>query len=286
MTENSLYVLLKEIIRFVPERKINMKLGIIASPKEESFKMARSKGLDFLEFCINPVNNAEEFFNDLPRIKQWMEEYGVEVGSVGRWKSNRIDEKGNIIPEELELSYRLIDAANYLNCTNFVCGCNYVDTLSYYENCTAAIEYFSKLIEYSRDKNVRISTYNCRKVNFVHNPMAWTIIHGHLKELGIKYDPSHSRYAGADYLKEIAEWGDRIYHFHVKGSLIIGGQRFDDPPAGLDQTDWGAVISILLAKNYTGGLSIEPHSSVWTGELGDKGVDFTINYMKKLLFRD
>jgi sugar phosphate isomerase/epimerase len=65
--------------------------------------------------------------------------------------------------------------------------------------------------------------------------------------------------------------------------LIIDGKRFDDPPAGLDQTDWGAFFSILYAKNYQGGLSIEPHSQVWKGELGEKGVNFTVNYMKKLL---
>ena len=42
-------------------------------------------------------------------------------------------------------------------------------------------------------------------------------------------------------------------------------------------------MSILYAKGYNGGLSIEPHSENWRGELGKKGVDFTINYMKKLI---
>lgn len=262
-----------------------MKLGIIALPREESFLFAKQKGLDFVEFCINPGVDAGKFLSDLGKLKEWMEQYGVGIQSIGRWKSERIDRKGNIIGDELELSYKLIDAASSVGCHNFVCGCNYVEELSYYENCTSAVKYFEKLITYGRERGVKISTYNCRKVNFVHNPMAWTVIHGHLKELGIKYDPSHSRYAGADYLKEAAEWGDRFYHVHLKGSLIIDGQRFDDPPAGLDQTDWKAFISILYAKKYAGGLSIEPHSPVWTGELGNKGVDFTIQYMKKILFQ-
>jgi len=42
-----------------------------------------------------------------------------------------------------------------------------------YENVTRAIELFSKLIEYGKTKQVDISTYNCRKLNFVHSPMAW-----------------------------------------------------------------------------------------------------------------
>lgn len=262
-----------------------MKLGIIAQPVRESFIAAQQKGLDFLEFCINPNNDADEFLGHLRQIREWMIESKVSVQSIGRWKSNRIDADGQPIEHELELSYRLIDAAAALACPNFVCGCNFVEGLSYYQNCTSAIEYLNKLITYAKGSGIRISTYNCRKVNFIHNPMAWTMIHGHIDGLGIKYDPSHSRYAGADYLCETAEWGDRIYHVHLKGSLIVNGQRFDDPPAGLDQTDWKSFLSILHAKQFSGGLSIEPHSATWTGELGERGVDYTIAYMKKLIFR-
>lgn len=260
-----------------------MKLGIIRLPREESFIMAQSKGLDFLEFCINKGYETDDFFNSVGSLKAWSIQYNVAIGSIGRWKSERIDAKGKVIEAELELSYRLIDAALELGCPNFVCGCNYVDELSYYENCTAAMEYLGKLLEYSKGKSINISTYNCRKGNFIYNPMAWTIIHGHLKDLGIKYDPAHSIYDGMDYLKEMADWGDRIKHVHIKGSLIIAGKRFDDPPAGMDQTNWPAFMSILYAKNYAGGLSLEPHSSVWLGELESKGIDFSIEYMRKLI---
>jgi sugar phosphate isomerase/epimerase len=265
--------------------EVRMKLGMIALPKEESFISAQQKGLDFLEFCINTNHDADGFLGSIKGIRECMEEYGVVVQSIGRWKSERINRDGSLNEAELELSYRLIDAADFLGCSNFVCGCNYIEELSYYQNCTSAMEYLSKLLDYGKRKGVRISTYNCRKVNFIHSPMAWTIIHGHLKDLGIKYDPSHSRYAGADYLKEMAEWGDRFCHVHLKGSLIVDGQRFDDPPAGMDQTDWKSFLSILRAKNYTGGLSIEPHSPVWTGTMGEQGVEFTIRYMKEMLFR-
>ena len=270
-----------------------MKLGIIAPPVEESFKMAQQKGLSFLEFCINANKNLEivdytnikEFCSNIEQVKAWINKYGVKVGSIGRWGSNRIDIQGKIVEAELEASYNLIDAASKLGCEHFVCGCNYVEELSFYENCKAAIDYFSKLIEYGKSRGVKISTYNCRWNNFVHSSMTWTIIHGHLKDLGIKFDPSHTRYAGGDYLKEMHDWGERFYHVHIKGSLIIDGKRFDDPPAGLDQTDWGVFMAILYAKKYEGGLSIEPHSPNWRGEIGEKGVDFTISYINKFLFK-
>lgn len=262
-----------------------MRLGIIADPKIESFDYALEKGLQFLEFCINVGQDTSVLTDRIPVFQEAMLRTGVTVGSIGRWGSDRIAPDGSLVEEELQISYRLIDAASELGCPNFVCGVNYVEELSFYQNCTSAIGYFSKLIDYARDKGVTVSVYNCRWNNFVHGPKTWEIIAGHLPELGIKFDPSHSRYDGGDYLKEMADWGHRFKHVHIKGSVIIGGQRFDDPPAGLDQTDWGTFMAVLYAKGYDRTLSIEPHSKVWSGELGDKGVDFTIGYMNKLLLR-
>ncbi|NMA84041.1 MAG: sugar phosphate isomerase/epimerase [Epulopiscium sp.] len=260
-----------------------MKLGIIADYTEKSFQIAKDKGLAFMEFCINIGHSIEQFLSSIDDINRWSHDYNVKVGSVGRWGSDRIDTQGKIIQEELQLTYQLIDATAALGCSNFVCGCNYRDELSYFENCAAAINYFTTLIEYAAPKGVKISVYNCRWNNFVHSDPAWTLIHGHVKELGIKYDPSHCYYAGGNYLEEMKQWAHRFYHVHVKGSLAIGGKRYDDPPAGLDQTNWGVFMAILYAEKYKGGLSIEPHSSNWQGELGEKGVDFTIKYMQQFL---
>ncbi|WP_274362846.1 sugar phosphate isomerase/epimerase family protein [Paenibacillus thermotolerans] len=262
-----------------------MKLGIIASPKAESFEYAKRLGLEFVEFCINIGNDAKEFKGLAAELKEASIRTGVGVGSIGRWGPGRIAKDGSIIEEELQAAYALIDASSELGCPVFVSGCNYVEERSYYENITSAIEFFSKLIEYGKGKGVRIATYNCHWNNFIVNDTAWNLIHGHLPELGIKYDPSHARYAGQDYLKEMKDWGSRFLHVHIKGSVIIDGERFDDPPAGLDQTDWGTFMAILYGVGYQGGLSIEPHSNVWTGELGDKGVEFTVKYMNRFLFR-
>ena len=261
-----------------------MNLGIIATPTEESFQKAMQRGLDFIEVCVNEGQDVEAFYNNRENLLKWKNEYGIAISSIGRWKSLRIDEKGKVIEDELERCFKLIDVASELGCTNFVSGCNYVEELSFFENCSSAIQFFSLLIDYAKPKGVNVSTYNCRKVNFVNNPEVWKIVHGHLKDLGIKFDPSHSRYFGGDYLQETLDWGDRFKHVHLKGSMIINGQRVDDPPAGLDQTDWKTFISLLRVKGYKGGLSIEPHSPVWTGGLGEKGIDFTIDYMKKLAF--
>lgn len=263
-----------------------MELGIITKTlSEDSFREAKALGLDFVEYCINGGDDGTEFFSAVPQIKEWVSKYQVKVGSVGRWKAMILREDGSIDPLEQDLAFRLMEAADALGCDNYVCGCNYADALSYYDNCTQAIDFFSAVLAH-RPEGMKVSAYNCRKGgNFVNNPMAWTVIHGHLQELGIKFDPSHARYAGEDYLKDVKEWGHRFYHVHLKGSMIVNGERVDDPPAGLDDTNWPVFLSLLRASGYDRGLSIEPHSPIWNGTLGEQGLRYTVDYMNRLLFR-
>lgn len=261
-----------------------MKLGRIAWITEEDFRSAKERGMAFIELDVN--DRAQEFLDHAAEIKERSQRYETPVGAVGRWGSDRITADG-INEEELTLEKRLIDETANLGCGIYITGCNYVEALSFYENCTLAIRYFEQLIAYGKEKGVRIATYNCRWNNFVCTPEVYRIIHGYLKDLWIKYDPSHSIYDGGDYLQEARDWGDRFLHVHLKGSLVIGGERFDDPPAGMDQTNWPAFLAILYAKGYeekgSGQLSIEPHSPNWKGELGEKGIDYTIRYFRNLI---
>lgn len=261
-----------------------MTLGRIAAAREQSFIQAKAMGLDFLEFTVDIGNDGKAFVASVGQLKQWSEETGVKVASIGRWKTDRIHEDGSLIEEELQICFNLIDAAATLGCTNFVSGCNYVESRSYLENCLSAIDFYTALMAYGRSKGVRISSATCYKNNFVNNPSAWQVIHGHLPELGIKYDPFHRILVGADYLKELKDWGHRIYHVHLKGSLAIDGERVDDPIPGMDQTNWPLFVSILYAKGYEGGLSIEPHSSYLKGERELKSIEFAANYFRKMMF--
>lgn len=259
-----------------------MKLGIIAPVAEESFRYAQDLGLDFVEFCINGPDHGQLLRQYEKEIPQWISYYGVSIGSIGRWKSDILLPDGTIDPEEQKLAGELAEFSAKFHCPNYICGCNYVPSVSKFSNFAAAITFFQGVLD-SAPAGVSVSVYNCRKKNFVNTPEAWSLVLGHLPQLGIKFDPSHSRYAGSDYLQELADWGDRVRHVHLKGSLLVGGQRIDDPPAGLDQTDWKSVLNILRAKGYTGGLSIEPHSPVWQGDLGERGIRYTIQYFRSLM---
>ncbi|MGI6772069.1 MAG: sugar phosphate isomerase/epimerase [Clostridiales bacterium] len=263
-----------------------MTLGIITSWSEEGFKYVADLGLKAAEFCYNVGLDSNELKALVPDLKKWSEKYDVKVMSIGRWGSFKFDEEtGEMIEEEVQHNLNLIDVCGELGCPVFNTGINYVESKSFYENCNNAIAYLKRLADYGRDKNVKIAVYNCDWKNFVRDPETWKIVLGALPEVGIKYDPSHCINCGsADYLGEIAEWGKRIFHFHIKGTLNYCGKHLDDPPAGLDMVQWRPIMGLLYKHGYDGMLSIEPHSRTWCGKLGDWGVKLTIDYISKMVY--
>jgi len=255
-----------------------MKLGIIAGWKENDFKMAKRHGLSFLEFCVNVgINVAEVFTPCIPDIKANMEKYGVGVGSIGRWASYRIKEDGTISDEEFKADCLLIDACVELGSPVFVCGCNPVRGKTREEMYEIAVAYFTKLVEYASPKGIKVAICNCSWNNCIHQPRDWAYVLPRVPGLSLKYDASHAKNEGRDFMAEIRDWGDKFAHFHIKGNLTINGSVYDEPPAGLDTFNWGAIIGMLYTKNYNGGLSIEPHSRYWlNNKVGDWGISVTV----------
>ncbi len=261
-----------------------MKLGIIRNQNDENaFSFVKEKGLSFVELCLNYEEEAQQFIAQADTLKARSEAAGIPFASIGRWNASPLDEQGKIKPYLLEEAKKTMDAAAKLGSPIYVCGCNWVEVLSLYQNYTAAIRFFGEVLDYAKPLGLKVAVYNCDWSNWVNNAKAWEVILGELPELGIKFDASHSISAGRDYIGELAEWGSRIYHVHIKGYVKVNGQYVDAPPAGLDSIDWPTEMAILYKFGYDGGLSIEPHSSVWKGDLGERGIDFTIRYMKQFL---
>jgi len=252
---------------------------------EECFQHVASFGLKAVEFDYNGGNDPDDLLEDADDICSWIEKYDVKVMAIGRWGADKFDEEGKPDEEELQNSYKLIDACAIFGTPVFITGVNYVDALSFDANCDNAVDFLQKLVDYGKEKGVKICVYNCDWSNFVREPKTWEAVLGRVPELGIKYDPSHCiNVHGGNCLEEIAEWGGRIYHVHLKGTLNFGGKHLDDPPAGLDMVNWNAVMGLLYKHKYEGMLSIEPHSSTWRGELGEWGIQYTINYFKDKIY--
>ena len=263
-----------------------MKLGIITEPDVRSAQYAAGLGLHYLEYCYNGGRDIDLLESRVPELQKAYADYDLHLGSLGRWNEDKIAPDGTILEESMQNTRRLIDVAAQLGAPVFNTGVNYVEGLTYLDNLNAAVAYLRAAVAYGKEKGVRVAAYNCDWNNYIRKPDVWRIVLEAVPELGIKYDPSHCiNVHHGDYLAEILEFGDRIYHFHIKGTLNISGEHVDDPPAGLDGTDWNAILGLLYAKGYDGMLSIEPHSHTWQGEMGDWGVRYTIQHISKMLYK-
>ncbi len=302
-----------------------MKLGIIQPPVPESFDHAKKLGLDFLEFDCNPSDFFGKPMTEVAAQKEALkaasERTGVEVGAVGRWASHILDQNGDVIPEEWEEVKAVIDFGQYLGAKYYLCSCAYVPELSYYKNITAAIKVLNQIVAYAKDRGMECAIVNCcMGDNYIRTPEQWKLVLDEVPGLGIKYDPSHSFVHGGPqgaYMDEGIQWGDRFTYCHVKGVIQRGESRepqqwedkkmmerhpelkeeflaktfgkndwYDNPPAGLDCINWRAFFGILYKHGYDGYLSIEPHSMTWQGEKGEKGVEYTIKYIRDLMILD
>jgi len=261
-----------------------MKLGIINNAiNPGSYDYVKSLGLEFIESCCNFDNDSKSFIENVGLIKENIARTGIKIQSVGRW--NLLPNAGGKFNEEqMALQIALMDSAIEIGAPVFVCGVNKDDSVSLFKNYSFAVEYFGKLLEHAAGR-IKVASYNCDWNNFVCSDEQWKIVHSELPELGIKFDCSHAINRGEDYLTELSNWGDRVYHFHVKGTAKTNGRYVDDPPAGMDGTCWGNVFAILYARGYDGGLSIEPHSTTWSDKtgLGEKGIEFTKNFIRQYI---
>lgn len=263
-----------------------MYLGIINGWEEGHFQMVAKLGLQAVEYCINYNVDSAGVLAKKEEIKLNSEKYNVKVGSIGRWGMERIDKNGDPIPEALQHDYNLIDLASFVGCPVYNLGCNAAEGKSFEQNCAYAINYLKKILAYAKGKNVKIAVYNCDWANFIYNEKAWAAILTVLPEIGIKFDASHSINRREDYLRVLRDWKEHVYHVHIKGNLRINNDTYDDSPAGLDNVQWPAIMSLLYIANYNGMLSIEPHSGNWRGKKGQWGVRYTINYMRPFIMPD
>lgn len=261
-----------------------MKLGIIRGYDENAFRYVKDHSLDFIEVCTNFDPESENFIAAADSIKALIDKYEVPILSVGRWNGDVVKD-GKINEDTKALLKKQIDVVGAIGCPVFNLGVNRDESISLYKNYVLAVEYLREMIEYAGERNVTLALYNCSWNNFLYEPKAWEVILPELPELMLKYDCSHSYSRRADYLAELDAYLPRVAHMHVKGTLAVSGRYVDDPPAGIDDLRWTAIFALLYKHGYDKTLSIEPHSATWQGELGEKGICYTIDFIRRMMLR-
>lgn len=265
---------------------MRLNLGMINTWDEKGFKDVASRGLGYVEFCVNPFdeNETDDFLSHIGEIKALSAKYGVKIGSMGRWGEKIQNDDGTLNEERFKYHTMLIKAASELSCPVYNCNIDYNKNRSYRDNCEFSIMALRRLVEYGKKLNVKIAVYNCG--GGMSTPKEWEIVIPAVPGLGIKYDISHAMERNADYMAEIEDWAEHFYHFHLKGCGYINGVHYDDPPIGLDDINWGAVFTMLYTKGYRGMVSLEPHSGYWQGGMGSWGVDYSVKFAKQFIMPD
>jgi len=258
-----------------------MRLGRIHNYTDAAFDQAKAEGFSFIEVCCANQSEIEKLIAAKEHVAAQIQRTGIDISCIGRW-NHHLQKGGVIIPEKKEYYFKLLDTAIELGAKTFVCGCNYDDSISLWRNYQNVIAFFSDLLDRA-DSRIHIAIQNCDWNNFIVSPKHWEVVLGELPELMLKFDPSHAYNRGENYLEQLSDWGDRVAHVHLKGTVHAGRRSVDDPPAGMDDLNWGAIFGILYARKYRGDLSVEPHSATWHGDLEKAGVEFTRKYMQQFI---
>jgi len=79
--------------------------------------------------------------------------------------------------------------------------------------------------------------------------------------LGLNFDPSHYQLYRNDIPWTVRQWGERIFHVHLKDCVGapggLPGETFTFPLLGEGTVDWPAFFAALDEIGYTGHLSVE-----------------------------
>jgi len=246
-----------------------MRIGFITDLSEADFKFSAKNGIPCVEYNFSDNIDAAKSFG---AVKRHMKKYGTEFSMIGMFGRNYISSDRKEADRHMHDAKALVDLCQDIGAPCFVTGAGHAENRTLEENVERASSFFGSLLDYAKGKNVRVALYNCHWGNFAFGPDSWRMLLPRLPELGLKYDPSHTFYDGRDYLQELLDWGNRVYHMHAKGAIRIGGKRFEDPPAGLDQIDWGSIMAVMYHHKYEGDINIEPHSGVWLAERRHDGI--------------
>jgi sugar phosphate isomerase/epimerase len=136
-----------------------------------------------------------------------------------------------------------------------------------------------EIINLAEDKGIKIAIENCPG-NIAYRPDIWRRMFEILssRNLGLEFDPSHLICQMIDVIKAADEFGDRIYHTHVKDAKILWGRVAENGISsegwcphrlpGFGELDWPSFITVLRKHNYDYALSIEHEDPFFNYEEG------------------
>ena len=284
-----------------------MKLGMLTAclpnlSLTQIANWASEAGYEALEVAAWPVTGGRDFeaahlpvadfgARQADETRELFERHRLQLSALAYYENNLHPDAGR--REEIRTHLKkVIDTATALDVPyvgTFV-GRDWTQPVAH--NLREAEKIFPELVEYAGERDVRIIIENCVMEgwhpdgypgNLAYSPELWEWMFS--LGLYLNWDPSHLTWIGADPVKTIAPYADRIVHAQAKDAETLPGaiDRYgvfgkavgrDDPwdngwwryrVPGRGQVDWNAVVDALYENGFTGTLSVEHEDPVWSG---------------------
>jgi sugar phosphate isomerase/epimerase len=244
-----------------------MKLGFIArndlADVEEDAKFAAEYDFEGLEF-----NYWKTFENltakTVTEMRTILDKHGMDASALGLWGWNHISPD----PEERQVSLehlnRAIEFAKILDASILITGGGQIPGGSLEDNVAEFVKVFPPFVEKAQEAGLKMALYAVHGNSFFDSIEAYERVWDHIPDVGIKLDPANIMHHGDEYLPILRDYGDRVFHVHIKEHLYMDGELVSQPAAGMGDIQWGKVMAFLYEHNYDGYLSIEPHGPIWS----------------------
>ncbi len=275
-----------------------LKLGLVSAilpgyTFHQVIDLAAKKGLSCVEMMCWPKGKALRRYagvthidvDDLPEGREeellaYAADKGVSISALGYYP-NPLDKDLEKREHYIAHIYRLIDTAQRMdiNLVSTFIGRDLSKTPE--ENMEEMVRVWTPIVQYAHERGVRIAIENCPMyytrdewpggTNLACSPHVWRTMFERIPydNLGLNYDPSHMLLQGADYIRPIYEFKDRIFHAHIKDIKMYPDKiyeygmfwypsKFHSPKTpGLGDIDWGRFLSALYDIRFEGGVCIE-----------------------------
>lgn len=303
-----------------------MKLGLLSAilpdfTFEQVIDYAQKVGFACVEVCCWPKGKAARRYAGVTHIDtegiteeklayyaDYAASHGVSICSLAYYP-NPLDADEEAAGVAIGHLMKLIDLSAKMGVymvTTFI-GKDKTKTVE--DNLELYRKVWTPIVRHAQEKGVRIGIENCPMYytkdewpggnNLASTPYIWRKMFEMIPSdyLGLNYDPSHPFLIGADYIKPIYEFKDKIFHVHFK-DIQIFKDRLDEYGAfsypglwhapklpGLGGVDFAAFCSALNDIRYTGPACIEVEDRAYEACVADvqRGIEQSYRYMKQFV---
>ena len=303
-----------------------MKLGLVSAilpdlTFEEVVDFAAKTGFECLEVCCWPKGKAERRYAGITHIdldaldsekivyyKSYAKKHGVSISSLAYYP--------NPMDADKEAQTIAVNHIKKLITASAAMGIGMVTTFigkdknkSVEENLELFKKVWPPLIKLAEEKKVKVAIENCPMFftadewpggkNLACTPNIWRQMFSIIpsRNFGLNYDPSHLYLIGADAVKPLYEFKNRIFHVHFKDTMIYKEKldeygHFSYPALwhspklpGLGVVDFGKFCSALYDIRYKGPACIEVEDKAFEGNLDlvKQGIQQSYRYMRQFI---